>query len=107
MYRQPLKESTTMKKIALLTAVAALSLAAAGPAAASEALAKSSGCLACHNVEGAKKMGASFKDLSAKYKGKADAEAAIVTKLTTAKGHPGVKASEADVKTLVKWVLSL
>jgi cytochrome c len=96
-----------MKKITLLVAVASLGLAASGAANASEALAKSSGCLACHNVEGAKKMGASFKDLSAKYKGKADAEATLATKLSSAKGHPGVKASEADVKTLVKWVLSL
>jgi cytochrome c len=96
-----------MKKITLLVAVAALGLAASGAANASEELAKSSGCLACHNVEGAKKMGASFKDLSAKYKGKADAEATLDAKISGAKGHPKVKASDDDVKTLVKWVLSL
>ena len=96
-----------MKKITLLVAAVSLGLAASGAANASEALAKSSGCLACHNVEGAKKMGASFKDISAKYKGKADAEATLDAKIADAKGHPKVKASEADVKTLVKWVLSL
>jgi cytochrome c551/c552 len=58
-------------------------------------------------VEGAKKMGPSFKDISAKYKGKADAEATLDAKLTDAKGHPKVKAGADDVKTLVKWVLSL
>jgi cytochrome c len=94
-------------KTTVLIALAALGLAAAGTASASEALAKSSGCLACHNVEGAKKMGASFKDLSAKHKGKADAEATIVTKLTTGKGHPGVKAKPEDVQAVVKWVLTL
>jgi cytochrome c len=95
-----------MKRTATIVALT-LGLAATGAANASEALAKSSGCLTCHNVEGAKKMGASFKDLSAKYKGKADAEATLAAKISGAKGHPGTKASEADVKTLVKWVLSL
>ncbi len=95
-----------MKSIVVIV-VASIGLAATGIANASEALAKSSGCLACHNVEGAKKMGASFKDLSAKHKGKADAEATLLAKIGGAKGHPAVKASAEDQKTLVKWVLSL
>ena len=33
--------------------------------------------------------------------------ATLETKLSTAKGHPAVKASAADVKSLVKWVLSM
>jgi cytochrome c len=74
---------------------------------ASEALAKSSGCLACHNVDGAKKLGPSFKETSTKSKGKADAEATILAKLSSGKGHPAVKASAEDQKTLVKWILSL
>jgi cytochrome c len=52
-------------------------------------------------------MGPAFKDISAKYKGKADAEAKLVTEISTGKGHPAVKASPDDVKSLVKWVLSL
>jgi cytochrome c len=97
-----------MKTTTLLAAAAAaLGLAVAGPAAASEALAKSSGCLGCHNVEGAKKMGASFKDLSAKHKGKADAEKTLTAKLTSGKGHPGVKAKPEDVQAVVKWLLTL
>lgn len=95
-----------MKRIAVIV-IASLGLAASATATASEELAKKAGCLGCHNVEGAKKMGASFKDLSAKHKGKADAEAMIVTKLTTAKGHPKTAASEADVKAIVKWLLTL
>ncbi len=59
----------------------------------------------CHAVD-TKKVGPAFKDVAAKYKGNADAEAKIVTELTTAKGHPAVKASPDDVKSLVKWVLS-
>ena len=95
-----------MKKTLLVILLASAGLAASAAANASEELAKKAGCLACHNVEGAKKMGASFKDISAKHKGKAD-EAAILAKLSSGKGHPAVKASPEDQKTLVKWVLSL
>jgi cytochrome c len=93
-------------KTMMMVALAAAALAAAGTASAQEALAKSSGCLNCHSVD-AKKMGPAFKEVAAKYKGKADAEASLVTKITTAKGHPSVKASADDVKALVKWVLAM
>lgn len=95
-----------MKSVVMIV-VASIGLAASGAANASEALAKSSGCLTCHNVEGAKKMGASFKDISTNNKGKADAEAAILAKIGSGKGHPAVKASADDQKALVKWILSL
>ena len=94
-----------MKSIALNTMVAVALTVAAGSASAQEALAKSSGCLNCHAVD-AKKMGPSFKEIAAKYKGKADAAATIETKLTGGKDHPAVKASPDDVKALVKWVLA-
>jgi hypothetical protein len=54
-----------------------------------------------------KKMGPSFKDVAAKYKGKADAEATLANKLSKGEGHPAVKASADDTKSLVKWVLSM
>ena len=94
-----------MKSI-VIAAVVAAGMAAAGTASAQEALAKSSGCLTCHDVA-TKKMGPAFKDVSAKYKGKAGAEATLVTALSTAKGHPEVKAKGDDLKGIVKWVLSL
>ena len=53
-----------------------------------------------------KKVGPSFKDIAAKNKGKADAEKAIVAKLKDGKGHPAVKASDADIATMVKFVLA-
>ena len=93
-------------KLMIMVAVTAAALGSAGVAVAQEALAKSSGCLNCHSVD-TKKMGPAFKDVAAKYKGKADAEAMLVTKLTTAKGHPEVKASPDDVKSLIKWVLAM
>ena len=57
-----------------LVAVAVLMAGGVARAADEEALAKSSGCLNCHAVD-AKKMGPSFKETAAKYKGKADAQA--------------------------------
>ena len=95
-----------MKSMLMMVALAGAALALSGTASAQEALAKSSGCLTCHSVD-AKKMGPAFKDVAAKYKGKADAEATLATKISTAKGHPEVKASPDDVKAVIKWVLSL
>lgn len=90
-----------------LVLIAACSMALfAAPALAQEDLAKSAGCLNCHAVD-AKKAGPSFKEIAAKYKGKADAEATLVAKLKDGKGHPAVKASEADIKGIVKWVLAM
>ena len=92
-------------KLIAIAVVASVALIASGAASAQEALAKSDGCLNCHAVD-AKKVGPSFKDVAAKYKGKADAEATLVAKLTKGEGHPATKAKPDDVKGLVKWVLS-
>ena len=96
-----------MKSI-LIAVVATMALASAQAASAQEALAKSSGCLNCHNADATKKVGPGFKTVAEKYKGKADAEATLVAKVKGGTGgHPAVKASEDDVKSLVKWVLSM
>ena len=92
-------------KAIMIAAVMAAGALAAGSASASEALAKSSGCLTCHSVD-TKKMGPAFKEVAAKYKGNAAAEGKLVQELSTAKGHPEVKAKGDDIKTLVKWVLA-
>lgn len=92
-----------MRLIAITVAMAA-SLLATG-ANASEALAKSNGCMTCHTVE-KKKMGPPFKESAAKYKGKAGAEATLVKKLSDAKDHPEVKAKGDDLTAIVKWVLA-
>ena len=93
-----------MKHMAIVV-VTLMSLACAGPALASEALAKADGCLNCHAVD-TKKVGPSFKDVAAKYKGNADAEQTLTAKITSGKGHPATKASPADLKTIVQWVLA-
>lgn len=93
-----------MKHIGIVV-VTLTSLACAGPALASEELAKANGCMNCHAVD-TKKVGPSFKDVAAKFKGKADAEQTLVAQIGSAKGHPAVKASPADLKTIVAWVLT-
>jgi cytochrome c len=94
-----------MKSI-VMAAVVAAGVAMAGAANASEDLAKSSGCMTCHAMD-TKKMGPSYKDIAAKYKGKADAEATLVGNLKAAKGHPAIKTSDADTTKLVKWILAM
>jgi cytochrome c len=91
-------------KLILAVALTSVALFAAGTANATEALAKSSGCFTCHAIDG-KKVGPSFKEMAAKYKGKSDAEAMLVAKLSTGKDHP-VKVKPDDAKTLVKFVLA-
>ena len=93
-------------KSSTLIVFTGLALAGAGAASADEALAKASGCLNCHNLTGAKKIGPSFKETADKYKGKPEAEASLVAKLGDAKKHPATKAKPEDIATLVKWVLS-
>lgn len=77
-------------------------------------LAKKSGCLTCHAID-KKSVGPKWKDIAAKYRGDAGAEAKLDEKIL--KGGSGVwgsipmpahpKLSEADRKALVKFVLSL
>ena len=95
-------------KTMLTVAAAGFAFAVAGGAhaqAKAEDLMKSNGCMNCHDVS-AKKVGPSFKDIAAKFKGKADAEKMLVAQLKDGKGHPAVKASEGDIATMVKFVLS-
>ena len=94
-----------MKRIAIIAALA-LGLAAAATAQAQEALAKSGGCLTCHAVD-AKKIGPSFKESAAKFKGDAGAEATLVARLADSAKHPATKASAEDRAKLVKWVLAM
>ena len=94
-----------MKSI-ILAAFAVAGFSAVGMASASEDLAKKAGCTVCH-ATAEKKVGPSFKDVAARNKGKAGAEAALVAKVKGGKQHPPVKASDDDVKKIVKWVLAM
>jgi cytochrome c len=108
-----LAEEEFMK--ALVLSAAALVLAAALPARASEELAKKYICTSCHVIKGAKTIGPSYADVAKKYAGQKDAEAKLVEKVK--KGGVGVwgqtpmppnpTVPDADLHTLVKWILSI
>jgi len=101
-----------MKRSAALIGLAAALLAA--PAAANEALAKKHNCTICHAID-KKLVGPSYLDVAAKYRGDKGAEAKLFDKVK--KGGQGVwgqvpmppnaTVPDADIKVLVKWVLSL
>lgn len=102
-----------MKKV-LIGAVAASALLLTGVAQASADLAKSSGCLNCHNVD-TKLVGPSLKDIAAKYAGQADASAYLTDKIL--KGSNGVwgpipmppnaAVKPEDAKALADFILTL
>lgn len=86
----------------------AASMLLAGTAAAQSGadLAKSKNCMGCHELD-KKKVGPAFKDVAAKYKDNKEAEGKLVGALKEGKGHPmKVAATDAELKTLVQYVLS-
>lgn len=90
-------------KSAFVTALVAAGLMVCGPALASEKLSKDNGCVKCHDAT-AKKKGPSIKDIAAKYKGKGVAVDKLVAAVKSDE-HPEVKASDADLKAIVGWML--
>ena len=105
-----------MKSIMILiAAAAAVTLSASAPAAEApaEALAKNSGCLACHAAD-KKLIGPSYKDIAAKYRGDKGAEADLIKKVKVGgKGvwgdipmSPNAHVKDEDIKTIVQWILS-
>lgn len=96
--------------------LAAPVLVASAPAAlASQQLHMKSGCVACHMVD-RKLVGPSYKDIAAKYKGRADAIPYLSQRVR--KGGPGnwgtvpmaandvSKLNDAELKTLLAWILA-
>ena len=83
--------------------VGSIAFATMSHAQSGEGFAKTK-CLACHSVD-QKKVGPSFKEVSAKYKGDNGADARLTAKLKEAKTHPRVQASDAELKSAVQYVL--
>jgi cytochrome c len=112
-----LKLEMRMKSQAMLLA-AGLFIAGSASAAldnkAAEDLMKKDGCAACHAID-KKIVGPAYQDVAAKYKGDAGAAAKLADKVK--KGGVGVwgqipmppnaQVSDADIKNLVEWILTL
>jgi cytochrome c len=103
--------------VTLITAAAAATFAAgthAADAKAAEALAKASGCLACHTVD-KKLVGPSYKEIADRYRKDKGAQASLMTKVKAGgKGAwgdipmpPNAHVKDADIKTMVQWILAI
>ena len=104
---------STMLMFAAIGVLLTGNVAAATEAEAMD-IAKRNGCLACHSLD-KKLVGPAWKDVGTKYAGQADAEAKLLVKVK--KGGkdvwgpvpmpPNATVKEADIKTLVQFVLTL
>lgn len=94
--------------------IAVTGSAVAADAAKAEALLKQHNCTQCHGID-KKILGPGYKDVAKKYKGQKDAAAMLAKKVKEgSKGvwgqipmPPNDKVSDADIKTLVEYILSL
>ncbi len=108
-----------MKAKWLIVPAAAAALLISGQATADLALAKASGCLACHGVD-KKIVGPSWKDVAAKYKGDAGAKDRMIAKVK--KGGKGnwtevtggapmppysPRVSDENIEKLVDFIMTL
>jgi len=86
-------------------------------AATAQAMVKDNECFKCHTLDKTKK-GPSYKKISEKYKGKADAEAKLTKHITTGpkvkledgseEDHKIIETKDpAEIKNVVRWILSL
>ena len=101
-------------KTNLLMLAAAAGVALAAPVRANEELAKKHQCLACHTLD-KKSVGPAYKEIAKKYKGQAGIEAKLADKVK--KGGqgawgpvpmpPNATVPDAEIKTLVEWILKL
>jgi cytochrome c len=107
----PQPRGKTMMKRSLT--ILALTLSAAVPAMADQALATAKNCMACHAID-KKLVGPSYKDVAAKYAGQKDAVDKLAAKII--KGGAGVwgpvpmpanaQVNDAEAKKLATWVLT-
>jgi cytochrome c len=108
-------QGDSMKVLLTMIAASAMLLTSQAYAADGKALAQKSGCLACHSID-KKVLGPSYKDVAAKYKGDAGAEAKLVAKVK--KGGSGVwgpmpmpanspQVKDEDIKSIVEWILAM
>ena len=103
-----------MKSISMtLFGVLAGALMLAPAVQADEALAKKHNCTACHQID-KKLVGPPYKDVATKYRGQKDAAVKLAEKVKNGGQGvwgpvpmpPNAAVSDADIKTLVAWVLA-
>lgn len=110
-----MKFAPTLATSAVLAglALSAVPAQAAVDAARAQTIANQNACMGCHAVD-RKLVGPAFKDVAAKYKGDVGAEAKLIKKVREGgMGNWGQipmpanpKVSDADLKTVIDWVLA-
>jgi len=105
-----------MKNISTLLTFAMATLAAGAYAAEpkGEALAKTSGCLACHAAD-KRLVAPGYKEIADRYRKDKGAEALLIQKVKAGgKGTwgdipmaPNAHVKDEDIKIMVQWILSL
>lgn len=103
-----------MKRLPILVACAALAAAGVTQAQNADELLKKHACIACHAID-KKLVGPAYAEVAAKYKGDAKAAAMLMDKVK--KGSvgtwgqvpmpPNAAVPDADIKTMVTYVLGL
>jgi cytochrome c len=101
-------------KVSIWGVLALAGVAFSGASFANQELATKSACMACHAVD-KKIVGPSYKDVAKKYAGDAGAEEKLIAKVKKGGSGvwgpvpmpPNVAVKDEDVKTLVKWILSM
>lgn len=87
---------------ALCFALAAL---VASGAALGQDVFRARGCVNCHDMD-KRKIGPSFRDIGAKYKGDKSKASDIVARMKEGKGHPKVAGSDAELQAAVEAAVS-
>ncbi|MES9999812.1 MAG: c-type cytochrome [Candidatus Thiodiazotropha lotti] len=95
-------------------AEAAPAAAPAAPTGDALAVATTSGCMACHQVE-TKVVGPAYKEVAAKYKGDAGAVDTLVAKVKAGgvgtwgqiPMPPNAHVSDENIRVVVEWILSM
>jgi len=111
---------TKQKVLFFAAALLCCSSAQAADAGAADVLIKRNNCSKCHDISGKGKDGTPYDEIAKKYRNDAQAEAKLLTHLTTAPEvklpngqkdeHRIVRTTPADdmaqIKNLIQWILS-
>lgn len=107
----------SLAAMALIAMSCSFSSAFAFDAATAESMARQNGCFKCHSID-KKKDGPPLREIAAKYKGKSEAEARLITHITTGEKakfpdgheeeHKIIKTKDMnEIKNVIQWILSL
>lgn len=89
-----------------LVALVAVVVAAHAVAQSGPELEKAKGCPACH-APATKKIGPAYAEIAARYRGDAGAAERLVTVLKEGRRHPRAAATDAELRSLVGYILSV